>query len=388
MNRRIVVWVVIAGLATACAPMSQLRQSEEREAVLEEELARRERALEVMEGRVERLEGDLERESRTAPPPRRPEPAREPEPPREPVLLTNTPQATQAGEALPPDAKPGECYARVLIPPRYEKRTERVLKREPSQRVEIVPAQYETVAERVVLQEATTRYEVVPPTYEWIEEKVLVKPATTRKVDVPAEYRWTEEKILVKPAQKVWKKGRGAVEKIDHGTGEIMCLVEEPAVYETVAKQVVVKPAGTRTVEVPAEYRTIRKKVVTAPATTRAVEIPAEYGTVEVERMTRPEEERILEIPAEYETVTKSVMVEEGRAAWRPVLCETNMSRDVILDLQRALSQHGHAPGPIDGAYGRQTRAAVRQYQLAQGLPTGGLTMATLARLGVIRPER
>ena len=37
---------------------------------------------------------------------------------------------------LPPNAKPGECFARVLIPERYETNSERVMVREASERIE------------------------------------------------------------------------------------------------------------------------------------------------------------------------------------------------------------------------------------------------------------
>ena len=43
-----------------------------------------------------------------------------------------------------------------------------------------------------------------------------------------------------------------------NATGEIMCLVEEPAVYKTVRKKVIKTPATTRTVEIPAEYKTVK----------------------------------------------------------------------------------------------------------------------------------
>jgi len=68
---------------------------------------------------------------------------------------------------------------------------------------------------------------------------------------------------------------------------------------------------------------------------------------------------------------------------WRPVLCKTNMTRDIVQRIQVALKKAGHNPGPIDGVLGRSTMAAVRSYQRAKGLATGGITMSTLESLGV-----
>lgn len=295
--------------------------------------------------------------------------------------------AARAGaELLPPDARPGQCYARVFVPPKYETEKLTVLKSEASERVEIIPAKYEFTEEKVLIKEASQKVEVVPAQYDWAEEKVLMKPAATKLLEVPAEYEVVEEKVLVRPAQTVWKKGRGPIERIDYATGEIMCLVEEPAVYETVKKRVLKAAATTKKVEIPADYKILKKKVMTKAPTTRTIEIPAEYKTVKVNRVVSPAREERIEIPAKYETVVKTVKVADGRMEWRQVLCETNMTSDIIVDVQRALLGAGHDPGPIDGIYGGRTRAAVRSFQQAKNLPRGGL--GTLSALGVTPEER
>lgn len=51
-------------------------------------------------------------------------------------------------------------------------------------------------------------------------------------------------------------------------------------------------------------------------------------------------------------------------------------------DLQQQLAEQGYQPGPVDGFWGRKTRAALRQFQKDQGLPsTGHLDAATRQRL-------
>ena len=63
------------------------------------------------------------------------------------------PQGPEAGaELFPPHAKPGGCYARVLVPAQYEAETIQMLKSEASERLEIVPATFETVEETIVVQ--------------------------------------------------------------------------------------------------------------------------------------------------------------------------------------------------------------------------------------------
>ncbi len=289
------------------------------------------------------------------------------------------------GDSLfPPNAGPGQCFARVYVEPIHKKVTEKVLKRAASERVEIIPARYETVTERVLVQEASTRLEVVPATYKWVEERVLVKPASQRLEKVPATYETVTEKVLVKAAHTEWRKGTGPIQKIDDATGEIMCLVEVPAVYKTVKKRVVKTPATTRTVEEPAVYKTVKKRVVDKPATTREVVIPAKYKTVKVTKLVSPAQEKRITIPEEYQTITRVEKVKDGYMEWREILCETNMTRSKIAAIQRALKAKGFNPGPIDGVIGWETMRAVKAFQKANKLPVDKyLNIQTVKALGV-----
>ena len=55
-----------------------------------------------------------------------------------------------------------------------------------------------------------------------------------------------------------------------------------------------------------------------------------------------------------------------------------------VREAQRALRELGYSPGPIDGAVGPQTRAALAKYQSAEKLSvTGNLDAETTARLDV-----
>jgi len=408
-----------------------------------------------------------------------------------------------------PDAKPGECYAKVVIPAQFKTETEEVVVKEPTERIEIIPAkyewvkekvlikeasqklvtipatyetitekvevqpeslswhtslranaplanpalleaakaggvdldsatpgmcfhehlkpaQYETRTEKVLVSEASEKVEVIPAKYEWVEEKVLVKEASQKEIAVPPVYETVTEKVMVEPAKTVWKKGRGLVEKIDHTTGEIMCLVEIPAQYKTVKVRKLVSAPQEKRVEIPAKYKTVTKRVkvadaqfiwheihnremsaktrtgnqiclkktparyktvtrrvVKTPASTKTVEIPAQYKIVKVRKLVSAPQEKRIEIPAKYKTITKRIKVAEQRLEWRPVLCQTNMTRELISEVQRALKTAGFDPGPVDGVVGRGTLRAVDAYQREKGLARGGLTMDTLKSLGV-----
>ena len=88
-----------------------------------------------------------------------------------------------ASSALP-NAKAGECYAKVII-----------------------PAQYKTESQTVTVKEASSKIEIIPAKYEWGEEKVLVKEASKKLIPVPATYETVTEKVLVSPAEKIWTRG-------------------------------------------------------------------------------------------------------------------------------------------------------------------------------------
>lgn len=283
-------------------------------------------------------------------------------------------------------AKPGECYARVVSPPRFRTVSERVLAKAASERIEIIPALYETVEEKVLVKPAGKKIaEIVSPVYRTVEERVLVKAASEKVVETPAVYKIVEETQLVKPATTEWKKGRGPVEKVDGLTGEIMCLVTLPAEYRTVQQRVVATPASVQRLPVPAEYATVQRQELVSPASVREVETPAEYKTVRTLKIVKPAEERRLAIPAEYQTITRQELVSESSAEWKSILCETNTTPGIVQEIQRALLAKGFDPGPIDGVVGAETSTAVRAFQQANDLATGGLTIDTLDKLGVRR---
>jgi len=57
----------------------------------------------------------------------------------------------------------------------------------------------------------------------------------------------------------------------------------------------------------------------------------------------------------------------------------------VVANVQSALQQQGYYQGEIDGILGPQTRAALAEYQSAQGLePTGAVDEPTLETLGMV----
>ena len=287
------------------------------------------------------------------------------------------------GDMLPPNAQPGHCYARVLIPAEYSQGSETVTARAASQRIDVIPAKYKFVEERVLSQEASTKLEIVPASYKTVTEKVMIEPEKTAIREVPAVYETASERILVKPAYTTWKKGRGPVEKLNDSTGEIMCLVEVPAEYKTVSKKVVKTPARTVEDVTPAKYKTVEKRIVAVAETTREVAVPAKYETVKVRKLVTAAQTRTVDIPAKYETVATRKQVADSRLEWREILCDTNTTPGLVARLQKALNGAGYDAGPADGILGNQTLVALKSYQRANNMPGGQLTLGALKKLNV-----
>ena len=286
-------------------------------------------------------------------------------------------------DLLPPNAKAGQCFARVYTPPTYKTESETVLKADAYDVVTIVPAVYGLEQQTVMTQSETEVLEVIPAVYGWKEEQVLVSPEITELRKVPAVYGFEEEQLLVKPAHSIWKKGTGPITKVNQSTGEIMCLVEVPAVYETVKKRTLVSPETTKQVVVKdAVYKTVKTRIVEQPAKTVTKVIPAVYDSVAVKKLVEKSSTTSTNIPAVYESIQTTSKVDDGYLEWTPILCETNVTGDIIRQLQQALNDKDYKAGPVDGIYGWQTTNAVRKYQKINNMPGDGqLTISLVEAL-------
>jgi len=325
------------------------------------------------------------------------------------------------------NAKPGECYVLIIKDPVYRTESNQKLVKEAGERIEIVPpvykavkvhvaseeiqevvpAVYETVKERVMVKPATTHLENVPAVFEEVEERVMVKPAGTKATEVPAVYEDVTTKKLVREAYTTWKPGTSTnVQKIDEKSGEVFCLVEVPAEYQTVTTRVLKTPATIRYEDIPAEYQTVKKSVLKSPETTRSVTVPAEYADREVNKLVKPAStvtkvvpvdydreimtqvqpatEKRVPVPAVYETVEQKVLVSPAREYCTQILCDVNATPSKMSEIQKALQAAGFYNGPIDGVVGPTTMAAVTAYQQSKGLPADGyLTVETVKALGI-----
>ena len=78
------------------------------------------------------------------------------------------------------------------------------------------------------------------------------------------------------------------------------------------------------------------------------------------------------------EPASSEVNLADARRGARQLELPGCMTCADIAALQSKLASLGHSPGPIDGIIGPLTRAAIRSYQQAEGLPVDGLASEAL----------
>ncbi len=357
------------------------------------------------------------------------------------AMLFGTVAMAQPGDI--PNADPGKCYAKCLIPEEYESITEQILVKPASVRTEVVPATYETLTENVMVKAESRKLIPVPAEYETVSEQILIKAETKRLISIPAEYETVSEQYLIAeassrietanaiyetqteqietaPASTKWVKKKADKNCLSADPNDclVWCLVETPARFKSVSRKVrvgcpsgyadngtdcsrsieipaeygsrkrrVVKtPASTREEVIPAEYKSITRRVVKTPASVREEVIPAEYGTSKTKKVKTPASTRTIEVPAEYQTITKRRLVRPGGfTEWREVVCGNKITTSLITQVQRALIERGYDVGPhgVDNVFGTDTKEALVKYQKEKGLPIGQLDKETLKSLNI-----
>ena len=162
------------------------------------------------------------------------------------------------GPARPADARPGEVYCYVQVPPETR-----------------------AIDERYCVAPASCTQEWVPPVKRTVTRNVCVRPASCRNVPIPAQYENRCRQVLVRPASMKWVKVACDPKQIAAGekVGACWTLQEQPAEYRTVTERVCVRPATFQREAIPAEHRTETREIVVRRGHYRKIPIPAQYGT-------------------------------------------------------------------------------------------------------------
>lgn len=282
-------------------------------------------------------------------------------------------------EDYPPNAAPGQCFTKVLVPEVTETLSEKVLVSPEKTDIEIIPGGCRMEDKSVLVKEASEQLLTIPASYKTVTETIEV-PGYTKLETVPAVYETVTEQVKVKEGYTAWRPGAtvagyapgsantygsGAMSRpqvaygagvIEHNpayggmttkvlpTGEVLCLVEVPPEYKTITRQVLKTPARVVEVHVPAEVKTVPKQVVDIPAHVEKRIVPAVYETVKV-KVCAPDSSRPHTTPAIYSDYTKTRVVTPSRFEWKQVDCRTDVVHADYAP-QPPMRSYGEAPPP------------------------------------------
>jgi hypothetical protein len=197
---------------------------------------------------------------------------------------------------VPPNAKPGRCYAKCMIPDQYETKTVVFESKSAHLRWEHVPTTGPTNIIEVLVKPETKRFTIQPAVYDTITERILVKPAFQQSISIPATYETVTETILVKPESKR--------------------IVEIPAIFETISEPILVKPEGKRLIPIAPTFETVSETVQTKPESKRFIEVPAQYETVTESYEAESPSEKVEILKPRFDTITERVKIREKDAHW------------------------------------------------------------------------
>ncbi|HHJ18786.1 MAG TPA: hypothetical protein ENJ84_02975, partial [Gammaproteobacteria bacterium] len=208
------------------------------------------------------------------------------------------PVAYSGDALLPPNAKPGECYARIWEPPKFRTVTEKILKKGEGERLEVIPAKYE-----------------------WTTERVLVSEASERLTPIPATYGTESERIQTRDAETFWTFGtsgvasaRGANAK--RADSNRLNIARTSGVPENAR-------VGQCFAEYykPAKFGTTTEKMLKSESTQKVIVTPAKYGTQTERILVQEASEKLIQVPAKYKTETEKVLVKAPYTTWKVSEC-------------------------------------------------------------------
>jgi len=203
------------------------------------------------------------------------------------LLAPTTVIANTEADVLP-DAKAGECYAKVLVPPSYKTETIESLASEASENILVVPAKFSDATERVVKKEASTVITAIPPEYETAEASVVVIEGSTDWVRGGIESSMTASK--------------GDLSEIEAAGHELAKVKPGMCFYEHYK---------------PATLKKNMEKVLISEETETLEVVPASFTAGKKEIMIRPKSNKYLTTPASFKTEQIKILIEPAKSVWK-----------------------------------------------------------------------
>lgn len=290
------------------------------------------------------------------------------------IALTSAPVAAETAH------QDAICASQVLAPALFHRSTQAITVYEASTGYTTTPVQMGYGEHKVKIADAYVEYEIIPAKFGEVTETVEIERERIEIETLPATYRTDTKRVKVKDSTQRWNPNCAAVLTAEQPVAE-SCLLTVPAEYTTVTREVIDSPARTVKRIIPARTQTVTRKVLLEPAKVVRHEIPAVYTSINLARVEQPPKVIITQQPAKTQTIPVEQTLRAASLVSMPALCEDSISPTTIEKLQYRLQQQGYYPDEPDGFLGPKTRAALTQYQEANGLASGAITLETLQKL-------
>lgn len=149
-------------------------------------------------------------------------------------------------------------------------------------------ATLQDIPTKILVSEATERLSVEEAVLKEDTVSVITKPEFTLLVEVPPTYNDGVEKIQIASATKQWKTDCGAVQQVDHMTGETLCLVDVAAQFKEIPTKVLDVPALITEVNKDAETESVKIQVLVSDAKEVREAVAEEFDSIDRQRISKP----------------------------------------------------------------------------------------------------
>ncbi|MEJ5269677.1 MAG: peptidoglycan-binding protein [Hydrogenophilus sp.] len=289
--------------------------------------------------------------------------------------------------SLTTQVAPGQCWVQAVIYPLPKKEPLAIVVQDGATMFEVSPAQLAKTQQEIIIREGGTTYRIEPPVYKAVTEKVLVKPEIRRTITIPPVYETRTETVVIEAERTVLERCRiPGVNPLLEGAVHPLCARTIPAKTKEVKQRVLVKPATTKVEVIPAEYKEVTRWVLDKPARAVPVEIAPTIQKIPVLTIAQPERVEEKAIPPKVIELVQTLYEGEPQVALRQALCNSDITPDLVKDLQAKLKAAGYDPGAFDGKLGPTSRALIA-YQRNHGLAAGALTLETLDHFQIPHPK-
>jgi hypothetical protein len=208
------------------------------------------------------------------------------------------------------------------------------------------------------------RYTLELPVFDSILLKIPVDK-TTRMANIPDRYSLVNDKIMVKPTICKWV----------FVTKPKECLSADPANCLPIVL-----------IEVVPEYQKVEKLVLQSSSHQQRFD---DIDTVTFKQIIeiKPLKKISIEVAPTYKKILMKTNPHASYGEWREFLCSGGPPNHTTLKIQKVLKERGYYHGKLDDIIGKETKAALIEFQKVHKLETGRLSLETLKELGLYNED-